>query len=140
MARTYRRRPPGELEAAVRRVYADRAAAGMPRPTGDEMCAAVGDAWGVASLNAAARRLRAAGGIPDLPRGPRAPSEPAGRDEAEARKAAMAAGRAAAAAMAAGRRASAAVEDLTPGRRWAREHLERERRLGIGADGRTSRR
>ena len=44
----------------------------------------------------------------------------------------MAAGRERAAAS---RAAAVALAGLTPARRWAREHLERERRLGIGRRG-----
>jgi hypothetical protein len=107
------------VEDAVRRAYAEAAAAGRPRPTGDELHAAAGGLRGANHLNAIARALRRAGAVPDLP--------PAWRVAAARR-----AERAAAAVLAAGRRASAAVEDLPPGRRWAREHFEREHRLGIG--------
>ena len=46
MAATYRRRPRAALEDAVRRAYADRAAAGLPRPTVDELHEAAGHRQG----------------------------------------------------------------------------------------------
>jgi hypothetical protein len=129
MLGTYRRQDASQLEDLVRRAYADHAAAGRPRPTGDELRAAAGGRWGAAHLQGIARRLRRDGALPDLPlaRAARDVKPPIDRAEAEARAAALAGERA-------GPTPAIGCEP-PPWRRWAKEHMERERALGIGRRG-----